>query len=128
MEETKLSIVIGKPVQEVFEFTTQSVNTPKWIDSIVKEEMDTEKVGVGTKIINWDEFGQTNQYLVTIYEPNQVFQIESTVADYKLRYSYKALSKESTELEYHEWSESGGLHTDSMQAILNKLKDVLEKR
>ena len=37
MKENKLTIFINKPVKEVFEYSLESDNVPKWIDSIKKE-------------------------------------------------------------------------------------------
>lgn len=36
MKENKLTIFINKPVKEVFEYSLESDNVPKWIDSIKK--------------------------------------------------------------------------------------------
>ena len=126
MKDLKLKIKIKKPVAEVFAFTTNPQNTPRWIDSIVKEETDTDPITHGTAFRNWDKNGQMNTYVVTRYEPPHVFQLDAIHQDYKVRYTYTEISKNETELEYYEWSESGQLHSPFMQEILARLKVVME--
>ncbi|MEI7563640.1 MAG: hypothetical protein WCJ39_08670 [bacterium] len=41
MKENKLTIIINKPINEVFEFSTNPKNTHLWVDSI-KEEITNE--------------------------------------------------------------------------------------
>lgn len=40
MKMNTLSIVINKPVADVFAFTVDPANTPRWIDGIVEEVTD----------------------------------------------------------------------------------------
>lgn len=126
MKNQKIIITINKSVEKVFDFITNPINTPKWIHAIVKEEADSDLM-VGTIIRNWDTEGNMNEYKVTAYEYPNLFQLESTVADYKLRYTCTSLSETETIFEYYEWSESGYLHSSSMQEILDELKKVMEK-
>ena len=48
MTENKLIIIVEKPVEYVFDFTTNPKNTPKWIDSIDQETTDTKEIRLGT--------------------------------------------------------------------------------
>ncbi len=82
---------------------------------------------MGTIIRNWDAQGNMNEYEITVYDKPNVFQLESTVADYKLRYTCTPISDTQTAFEYYEWNESGELHSSSMQEILNELKMVMER-
>lgn len=127
MKDLRLTVKINKPVGDVFEFTTNPKNTPRWIDSIVKEEADKDPLTLGANLRNWDKQNHMNDYMVTRYEPPLVFQLDALHQDYKVRYTYTAISETETELEYYEWSESGQLHAPFMQEILDKLKAVMEK-
>ncbi len=126
MKELKLTVKINRPIDEVFEFTTNPDNTSKWIDSVVGEKAEIFPPKIGTKYQNWDESGEINEYVVAKYEPPKVFQLDATHQDYKVRYSYTPTSEKETELEYFEWSESDQLHAPFMQEILDKLKAVME--
>jgi uncharacterized protein YndB with AHSA1/START domain len=126
MKDLKLTVKINRPVGEVFEFTTNPLNTPVWIESVVKETADSNPAQIGTIYQNWNEAGEMNEYRVTQFEPSKVFQLDATHQDYKVRYTYTPMSENETELEYYEWSESGQLHSPFMQEILDKLKQVME--
>lgn len=128
MKDLKLTVKIHKPVQEVFDFTTNPANTPKWIDSVAGEKADSFPPQIGTIYQNWDASGKVNEYKVTQYEPSKVFQLDATHQDYKVRYTYTPISENETELEYYEWSESDQLHAPFMQEILDTLKEVMENK
>ena len=126
MKDLKLTVKINRPIDEVFGFTTNPDNTPKWIDSVVGEKAEIFPPQIGTKYQNWDESGNISEYVVTKYEPTKVFQLDAAHQDYKVRYTYTPISDDETELEYYEWSESDRLHAPFMQEILDKLKLVME--
>jgi len=126
MKNLKLTVRINKSAKEVFEFTLNPINTPLWIDSIVKETADPIPAQIGTIYRNWNTSSEMNEYKVAQYEPFKVFQLDATHQDYKVRYTLTPISKTKTELEYYEWSESGQLHLPFMQETLDKLKSVME--
>lgn len=128
MKELKLNVRINKSIEDVFEFTTNPANTPKWIESVVGEKAEKFPPEVGTKYENWDSSDNVNEYVVTKYEPPKVFQLDATHQDYKVRYTYTPISESETDLEYFEWSESGQLHAPFMQEILDNLKKVMEQQ
>lgn len=127
MKDLRLTVKINRSIDEVFEFTTNPNNTPKWIDFVEGERADSFPPQIGTKYENWDASGKVNEYVVTKYEPPKVFQLDATHQDYKVCYTYTPISENETELEYYEWSESDQLHAPFMQEILDKLKEVMEK-
>ena len=126
MTDQKFIIQINKPIHEVFAFITNPTHTPEWIHGIAKEETSDNLIQVGSIIRNWDEEGKMNEYKVTAYDKPNLFQLESTIQDYKLRYTCTSISHTQTAFEYYEWSESGQLHSSSMQEILEELKVVME--
>lgn len=126
MKDLRLTVKINRPIGEVFEFTTNPINTPKWIDSVEGEKADLYPPKIGTIYQNWDATGKVNEYKVAQFEPSRVFQLDATHQDYKVRYTYTPISDNETELEYYEWSESDQLHAPFMQEILDKLKAVME--
>jgi hypothetical protein len=60
MKTNKLTIRISKPVSEVFDFTINPQNTPRWIDFIVEETVDGKEIKLGTRYTNRDKDGKIN--------------------------------------------------------------------
>lgn len=128
MHSNKLIIIINKSVEEVFEFTVNPNNTPKWIDSIKREEVDSFPIEVDVQYTNWDKDNKQNSYWVTEYQKNKVFQLDSVDGEYKVRYTYTPISGNKTQLEYFEWQEGGELESPFTQETMEKLKDILEEQ
>lgn len=125
MKQNKLTIRVNKPVAEVFEFTLDPANTPRWIDSIVKEEADASP-GFNVRYKNYNQKGEANEYVITEFEPNKSFTMAMVGGDYKVRYTFTPISDNETEVEYFEWSENGELAEPFGQEALEKLKEVIE--
>ena len=77
METTTSSIIIQRPVEEVFAFVTDARNNPLWQSGRgLKEtrQVPDGPVGVGTRITEtWSFMGRTSEATseVTSYEPNR---------------------------------------------------------
>jgi uncharacterized protein YndB with AHSA1/START domain len=127
MQHNILKIKINKPIDEVYEFTTNPTNTHKWIDSIVAEETNEWPIKLGSIYKNTDRQDVQNEYTVIELVPNQYFALKSKDGNYFVRYTYTILSKHITELEYHEWVFKGGLENPFQQETLEKLKSVIEQ-
>jgi len=62
MRENKITVVIDKPIDKVFEFTTNPQNTHLWIPSISVEVSDEYPPKINTRYKNrgesdnWDEY------------------------------------------------------------------------
>ena len=48
MNRNKLTIIIKKPIKEVFEFTINPDNTHKWINTVAEEKIDDYPIKIGT--------------------------------------------------------------------------------
>ncbi len=128
MKENKLTIKINRPVSKVFGFTITPSNTSLWIDSIVKEQIEGDHIGVGTRYTNESKDGAINVYEVTEFQSDKVFQLKSMTTTYHVRYTYTSISENETELEYYEWIEAENRQLESPfeRVTLEKLKSVLE--
>ena len=62
MRENKIAIKIKRPVSEVFDFTTNPRNTPKWIESIAEEKANELPIRVGTIYRNKNKDGIWTEY------------------------------------------------------------------
>ena len=128
MRENKISVIIDRPAHDVFEFTINPKNTPRWTDSIVKEEANEKKVRLGTKYRNVNKRGVWSSYTVTKLVADRLFELKQENSTYHVRYSYEKVSEGRTRLTYFEWVETGDLEEPFQEEVLNRLKECLESR
>lgn len=127
MKDNKLTIFIDKPINEVFEYSLESNNVPKWITSI-KEEIPSERpVKLGTKLknigVNSDAW---NEYEVIDFQPPKTFTLKRLNGDYFVRYTCTEKDN-GTEFEYYEWAEKGNLDDLMGMEALEILKKLIEE-
>lgn len=126
MRENKLTLHINKSIPEVFAFLLNPDNTPTWIPSLAKEEVSEKPTKRGTIYRNVDKNGKWSQYTVTEFYENKHFIFTSEDKNYSVKYTFRPINKNVTELEYYEWVEKGDLEDPFTEEIFNKLKSVLE--
>jgi uncharacterized protein YndB with AHSA1/START domain len=127
MKSNTLTIVINKPVEEVFTFILDPANTAKWVSSIETEETNEWPVKVGSIYRNSGKDGIWSQFELTELSTNTLFTLVSYPdKDFFVRYQLKALADNSTEFKYDEWVETGALDDPFTLEGLTELKTVLE--
>jgi uncharacterized protein YndB with AHSA1/START domain len=128
MKENKITIIIDKPIEEVFKFTTNPKNTHLWIPSIKEEVSEEYPPRIGTKYKNRGKDYEWDYYTVIELEENKVFTLIDSMKNYFVRYSYKELGDNETELEYFEWVKEGSLENPFTKEILKDLKEIMESK
>lgn len=126
MKDNRISIQISKPVKEVFSFTLNPQNTPKWIDSIVHEEASESPARKGTVYKNQNRNGEWSEYCISEFKENEMFTLTKNDNNYHVRYILKPVNITTTELEYYEWVNEGDLEDSFTLDILKKLKAFIE--
>lgn len=126
MRQLKLKIQISKPVDEVFGFTLNPDNTPKWIDGIIREEADPLPTRLGTIYRNTGDGNTWATYEITQLDPGVMFVMSRKDSNYHVRYIFAPVG-DGTELEYTEWTDDGELENPFTIEPLEKLKQVIEE-
>ena len=128
MKENKIKIIINKPFKEVFEFTTNPKNTPLWISSIKEEIAEEYPPKLNTKYKNRGNNLGWNFYKVIELKKDKLFTLSDLKDNYFVRYTYRKLGNNKTEMEYFEWVKTGELESPFTEKVLNKLKEVMENK
>jgi len=126
MKQNKIKVIINKPVEEVFEFTTNPKNTHLWIPSIDEEIAEEYPPKVNTKYKNRGKDSDWDFFKVLEFEKNKIFTLTDLDGNYTVKYTYKRLSYNQTEMEYFEWIKEGELSNQFTKATLLKLKSLME--
>ena len=127
MKEWKLKIDINKPIEDVFLFSIDPRNSPKWIDSFEEEVTSAWPVALGTVYRNRGKDGVWNSYTVTAFEANKVFELTAEDGGYCVHYDFEEVEPNVTRLHYHEWVTRGELDAPFERTALEKLKKLIEE-
>lgn len=126
MRDQRLTIKIKKPVEEIFAFTLDPKNTPKWVESFVHEQTNESSTKVGTIYKSQNQKGEWSEFTITEFIQNQMFVFTSKDGKYHAKYTFTPVSENATELEYYEWVDEGEMEEPFPKEVLEKLKTILE--
>lgn len=127
MKQNKISIIINKPLSEVFNFTIDPKSTPNWIDSIKEEIVDISNIGVGVKYKNTNNGKDWTEYVCSEFKKNSIFELKQINSFYIVKYLYEEVENNKTLLTYIEWmSDNSDLKDVFGYKNLEKLKMVME--
>lgn len=130
MKDVKLTITINRSAHDIFNFVLNPENTPKWIDGVVKEQVNEIPTRRGTIYKNQGKDGNWRELEITDYEPGTMFAMSEKDSNIHVKYTFKPLNDKQCELEYYVWVESGDLGEpftqNNLQNILRKLKSIIE--
>lgn len=125
MKEQKLNIQINKPIKDVFEFTLDPANTPKWINAVVSEQTNEWPAKLGTIYRNQNKNGEWRELEITTFELNKKFVL-STREGFHVGYTFTPLDENTTKLEYTLRMDKGELKVLMTIEVLEKLKKIIE--
>lgn len=126
MNKNTLHIIIHRPIEEVFEFTTNPLNTHLRISSIKQELSDIYPPEIGTIYKNTSNFTDRDYYKVKDFRTNEKFILTDLQENYCVQYSYKWINDNTTELEYYEYMTTWELINPFSYTHLEKLKLIME--
>ena len=124
MKEIKQTIIINRPVEEVFAFTTNPANTPKWVDAIAVEQTNEWPVKIGTIYRSQNHVGEWSELELIGVEANRMFTLRLPDGG-RVSYNFSASGADATRLDYT-WASDGRLDASFLDKILTKLKVVIE--
>lgn len=131
MKKNTLIIEIKCPIGEVFQFTLNPTNTPKWIKSVIEEKTSDKLVKVGT-IYSQKTLSSANQisetaFVITGFIENKQLDFHLVNGKYTCSYIYENIH-EGTRLTYSEEAGVDGNLEDPLNiSALETLKQLLEK-
>lgn len=128
MKEKKIMLEINCPPSKIFEFTLNPNNTHLWVDNIVQEETNESPTRIETEYKNLNKQDKWTVYEIVRLESNEMFEMKQKNGLYHVRYTFEPVSDNKTKLTYFEWVDEGELEEPFSLAILQKLKEIVEKQ
>lgn len=132
MKEMRQVVVLGVPAKTAFSFTTNPENTPSWVDGVVKEVANEMPPRLGTIYKNQGKDGAWVEFEVTDFEDGKMFELTKKGDSVHVKYTFSAMGYGRCELEYSVHVDEGTIperfSPESIQAILSKLKEVIETK
>jgi hypothetical protein len=127
MKENRITVVINKPLGEVFEFTTNPKNTHLWVPFISEEVSSEYPPKVGTIYKSCRENGIWSEMKVVEFKNNEEFVLSDLDEKLFVKYIYRNLDDNKTEMEYSDWMIDKNFKSPITKNVLDALKKVMEK-
>jgi len=128
MKSKSYTVVINKPVHEVFMASLNPKNTPLWIDGMAEEQSSEFPPKPGTKYRNRGKTGGWSEYTITAFEQDKTFTLSRDDGSYHVKYTFRPLDSNQTNFEYSEWEDKGELKNPMPQEAIQKLKQLIENQ
>lgn len=124
-------IDIMRPVEEVYNYTINPVNTPLWLSFILEEKTSDDKVIIGTIYRQKIDIGGgasiDDAFVVTEVVPNKIITMKKNNGTYYCTYKYEKIDG-GTRLTYFEDTGSGEDLKDPLDRdVFEKLKGLIER-
>ena len=131
MIKIELSIVINRPVAEVFAFATNPANNVKWQEGLVESRMASSgPMGVGAQVVDVRKFlgrDMDSKLEVTAFEPNKPFaeKVVSGPLKFEITQTFEP-SGDGTKVSLVAQGEPGGFFKLAEGMVQKQLQSQLE--
>jgi hypothetical protein len=85
MHSKTYTVIINKPLDEVFAASLNPKNTPLWIEGIIEEQASDSPAQLGTTYRNRGETGDWSEYAITAFEKDTTFTLSRKGGAYPAR-------------------------------------------
>lgn len=123
MNYNKLTVLINKPLTDVFAFSVTPPKAKLWVPGITNETTNEWPLKVGTVYTEHKADNTSFKIIVTDYKENEYIEWKTEDGNYHVRYTFTAIDSNTTQLDY---VETGDVSEPFTQEVLEKLKTAVE--
>lgn len=123
MDTNKLTVIISKPIAEVFAFSITPPKAKLWVPGIINETTSEWPAKVGTVYTEYKSNNTSFNIIVADYKENDYIEWMTEDGNYHVRYIFTPIDQNATQLDY---VETGDVTEPFTQEVLEKLKQVIE--
>ncbi len=123
MVQNKLTILINKPLTEVFAFCITPPKAKLWVPGIINETTNEWPVKIGTVYTEHKNDDTSFNIILSDYKENEYVEWKTEDGNYHVRYTFTPTDQNITRLEY---VETGDVSQPFTQKVLEKLKQAIE--
>lgn len=124
MGYNRLTVIINKPISQVFAFCITPPKVALWVPGFVNETASEWPPKVGTVYTEYKDDNTSFDIVVTDYKENEYIEWKTEDGKYHVRYTFTKIDESTAELEY---VETGEVTEPFTQEVLDRLKIAAEK-